>query len=556
VRPAGFDLGVNQLVLAVAGFLVLFCNRSLWLELDRLAGLSRLANAGLSLTLVVVVTTWVSLVVALVSLQPLVKPMLVALLLGAALGAYFMDTYHVLIGADMMRNVLQTDWREAWDLLSARMLVYVVFLGLVPSVGVVLLPLRRRSLLAGLRSRVSLMAVLAAVLVLAAWSHYRDLSMLLREHREIRFLVNPAYPLYALVKAASEQGESAARPAPAAIEHDAAQAATAVDDGRRTLVVLVVGETARAANFSLNGYERETTPELAAHDVINFPRTRSCGTSTAVSLPCMFSSKTREQYRDGDADREENLLDVIEHAGVAVLWRDNDSGCKHSCDRVPHEDLEALQLADLCGSDECFDDVLLYRLQDYLDGLDRDALVVLHQKGSHGPAYYKRVPDAFRVFLPECTSNGVPACSREQIVNSYDNTIRYTDHVLARAIDFLAAQSSRFDTALVYMSDHGESLGESGIYLHGMPYVLAPEDQVHVPFLIWMSSGFARQAGIDRACVRAVAGDTYSHDNLFHTLLGMLRVRTAVYDGGYDLLARCRAVAPESTADFDRRDRR
>ena len=240
--------------------------------------------------------------------------------------------------------------------------------------------------------------------------------------------------------------------------------------GRRpALVVLVVGETARAANFSLGGYPRETNPRLAELPIVYFDDVSACGTTTAVSVPCMFSPYGRKAYSDAKAKSHESLLDVLQRTGVSVLWRDNNSGCKGACERVPQHEGRALRHPDFCAGDACFDEVLLEGLPAWIDALAGDGLVVLHQQGSHGPAYHERSPAAFKRFTPECADAAVESCSRESIVNAYDNTILYTDFVLSRLIALLEREAERFDVAMLYVSDHGESLGENGLYLHGLP---------------------------------------------------------------------------------------
>lgn len=234
------------------------------------------------------------------------------------------------------------------------------------------------------------------------------------------------------------------------------------------------------------------------------------------------------------------LLDVLQRAGVAVLWRDNNSGCKGACDRVPNEDLAHLKLPEVCRSDECYDEVLLSGLQDYLAKLDRDAVVVLHMKGSHGPAYYKRYPEAFGKFAPVCSDNQLDRCAPETIVNAYDNTLLYTDHVLSQAIELLKHNAERVDGALLYMSDHGESLGENGIYLHGLPYGMAPSEQTHIPMVLWLSQGLQQREQMPQGCLEQQRDAALSHDNLFHSVLGLMDVRTSVYRPELDLFRQCR----------------
>jgi lipid A ethanolaminephosphotransferase len=384
-------------------------------------------------------------------------------------------------------------------------------------------------------------AVICLAVVLLV--NYQSYASLLRNHRELRLMLVPSN-IFAAVHGHLTRHLGA----PAALEVVGADATRAFAKARTTkptLTILVVGETARAANFSLNGYQRLTNPALARQSVFSFSNVSACGTSTAVSLPCMFLDVGRDGFKATLALRHEGLLDVLQHAGIAVRWRDNNSGCKGVCDRVPHEDLSNTHVAGLCRSDECYDEILLHGLQSYLDKQDRDTVIVLHMKGSHGPAYFKRYPPAFEIFTPACDNIQLDRCSRQAIVNAYDNTLRYTDYVLSQAIDLLRNNAEHFDTAMLYVSDHGESLGENGLYLHGVPYALAPREQIQVPMLLWLSDSLRERLHIDAMCLRAQQQAPLSHDNLFHSILGLSNVQTAIYRPERDLFRPCRpAVAP------------
>jgi lipid A ethanolaminephosphotransferase len=298
----------------------------------------------------------------------------------------------------------------------------------------------------------------------------------------------------------------------------------------------VLGETGRSGNFGLNGYGRATTPQLQALGVASFRNAWSCGTSTAASVPCMFSHLGREAFNAREGEHE-NLLDVLQHAGLAVLWLDNQSGCKGVCDRVPH--------AAACPQGECLDDALLQGLDERLAQLPaqqraRGVVLVLHQMGSHGPAYWQRSPESAKPFLPECRTIALQDCSGEELVNAYDNSIAYTDRFLAGTVRWLQRQGG-FDTAMLYVADHGESLGEGNLYLHGMPWALAPDVQKHVPWISWLSPAFESRTGVGMDCLRARAGERLTHDHLFHSVLGLMQVATAAYRAQLDAYAACAA---------------
>ncbi|MCX7962802.1 MAG: sulfatase-like hydrolase/transferase, partial [Burkholderiales bacterium] len=324
---------------------------------------------------------------------------------------------------------------------------------------------------------------------------------------------------------------------------------------RPPLLALVVGETARADHFSLNGYARNTNPALARLPVVSFSDVTACATSTAASLPCMFSPLGRDAFARREREHE-NLLDLAQRAGLAVLWVDNQAGCKGVCDRVPHASTREPApgagpvAAHLCADGECLDEALLEGLQARLAALAperraRGVLLVLHQIGSHGPAYFRRSPADAKPFQPECATNALARCDTAAIVNAYDNSIVYTDRVLARTIAWLERQSEDYDPMLLYVSDHGESLGEGNVFLHGLPLAIAPREQTHVPMILWLAPRAASARAVDLDCLRERRATPLSHDHLFHTVAGLLGLDTAAYRPALDAVAPCRARGDE-----------
>ncbi|MCZ7558749.1 MAG: sulfatase-like hydrolase/transferase [Burkholderiaceae bacterium] len=389
-----------------------------------------------------------------------------------------------------------------------------------------------------------------AVVTLAALLAFQDLASLMRNDRSLRYMINPLNTVYAATRLAADELRDQGRELLPTGE-DARPGPSYAGQRRPPLLLVVVGETARARNFGLNGYPRETTPALArwqaAQGLVNFGPVESCGTSTQVSLPCMFSPLAREQGGDRSADRE-NLLDVLHRAGLAVLWIDNRAGCKGVCARVPTVSTTRLRVPGLCADGECFDEVMLRDLDARIAALDaqrraRGVVVVMHQMGSHGPAYFRRTPPGRKPFQPECASNTLSDCTAESLRNAYDNTIAYTDHFLDLALQWLKtrADAGAWDTGLVYVSDHGESLGENGLYLHGVARALAPREQTQVPMVLWLSPGLQRRDGLRGECPGERAAQPVSHDHLFHTVLGVMDIATGVHDRSLDALAPCAA---------------
>ncbi|MGC4027878.1 MAG: phosphoethanolamine--lipid A transferase [Steroidobacteraceae bacterium] len=459
----------------------------------------------------------------------------------AALCAYFTDAFGTAFDREMIRNVVETDHAEAADLLSIGLFARLLLMGVVPAVLLWFVPLEPQPWRRALQQRMTFLGAGALASIVMVLCTSASFAVFLREHKPLRSLLSPGAAIVSSIgylRSASleavprvDPGGQPWRVAPAG---PTANQASTSSRSAPLLVVVVVGETTRAANFGLNGYPWPTTPELAARDdLVYYPDTQSCGTATAVSVPCMFSHLGREHFSHTENQRYLNLLDMLQAAGVHVQWIDNNSGCKGVCERVAS--------VTPCPPEQCRDEVLAQQLAQQLPDIRQDSLIVLHQNGSHGPAYFQRYPQSAEYFRPACHSSRLDLCSSEEVVNAYDNTVRYTDSQLAALIAQLQAASG-LDTALLYVSDHGESLGESGVYLHGMPYRFAPLVQKQVPMLLWMSSGYLARSHMDLGCLRQrTVPASASQDNLFHTVMGLLGVRNGVYAEGLDLTRGCSA---------------
>lgn len=527
------------LPLVAASFLVLIYNISFWKSFVSATGGFRGANLLIYLGAALLLVLVFSGVLALVNFRRLFKPVVIALLLLSSLTAYFMSQYGIVVDASMVQNVVETDVREAGELFSWKLVQSVLLLGVIPSWLIWRLPVRYGSLRREVLVNTGLVAgslLLAAGLLLVL---FKTLAPAIREHRELRFMLTPTNVFQATNSYLKRKWATAAVIAPLGTDAARGSLWAAAGNSQRTVTIIVVGETARAMNFSLNGYARETNPRLAqVQSLVNFTNVSSCGTATAVSVPCVFSDLTREDYSEDKARSKEGLLDVLQHAGLEVIWRDNNSGCKGVCDRVRFEDMSKPVAGNpLCNSEECFDEHLLEGLPDLIRNAKKDLVIVLHQKGSHGPAYWKRYPAEFNKFGPVCQTNELEQCSREQITAAYDNTILYTDYFLDKTIKVL--KESGVPASMLYFSDHGESLGEKNMYLHGAPYIFSPEEQRKVPMMLWMSDSFSQRFHVDRSCLAARSSQQFSHDNVFHSTLGMLNVSTAVYNPKLDMFHAC-----------------
>jgi lipid A ethanolaminephosphotransferase len=533
--PAAFLVGGASAWMAIAG------NAALWREMDKLGIAQAQGGWLLTVTLAALVGAALFALLSLFAWRPLLKPAITVLLFASAIGAYFMWTYHVVIDSAMTTSALQTDWHEVRALLTPTLFGIVLVGAGLPSWLVWRAAVHHRPWKEqALRNVVGLAGglVVIAALILAS---FQPLASAMRNHTQLRFLLNPLNQVWAVGYAAF--GNSTRRGPLQPVGLDAHVTASSGSTPR--MLVLVLGETGRSGNFGVNGYGRDTTPELAQAQVVSFRNAWSCGTSTAASVPCMFSPLGRDAFLARKRETE-NLLDVLRHAGLAVLWIDNQpGGCKGVCDRVPTVNTSASADPQLCPDGECLDEILLKGLDERVARLpaaqrQKGVVIVMHQMGSHGPAYAQRTPAAYKKFMPECTSSNLSDCSAEQLRNAYDNTIAYTDHVLGATIAWLRRRSD-YDGALLYVADHGESLGENNLYLHGLPYAIAPDVQKHVPWITWLSPGFEQHSGLAMQCLRTRVDARITHDNLFHSVLGLMQVGTSAYHRAIDAYAGCGA---------------
>lgn len=531
----------SVLALAVSVLLAGAYNAKFWSTLTQATGGLSLASLPMLGSAFLIIVLFFNTCLTMASFRYVAKPVFIALVLSASAASYFITAYGIVIDKVMIQNLFETDMREATELFSWGLAAKIAILGVAPSILIARLDIQFPHGARGLlkRAGVASGSLLLAVLLLVCL--FKSLAPAVREHRELRFLLTPTNLLQATNGYLRNRWATQVVVAP--LGRDAVKGSGWSGHDRRTLTVIVVGETARAASFSLNGYPGNTNPLLARQEgLINFSNVSSCGTATAVSVPCVFSALGRNGFSQTKASSQEGLLDVLTHAGFDVVWRDNNSGCKGVCDRVKYEDMSRPAKPDSrCEGDECYDERLLDGLPELLQSSGKDTVVVLHQKGSHGPSYSKRYPREFAKFGPVCTTNQFENCSRESIMAAYDNTILYTDYFLSKTIDMLRefAEREGIDTAMLYFSDHGESLGENNIYLHGAPYIFAPREQTNVPMMLWMSKQFSERFHMDRTCLNERRNQQLSHDNIFHSVLGMLDVNTAVLNPRLDLFHSC-----------------
>lgn len=444
-----------------------------------------------------------------------------------------MDSYDVVIDDVMIQNTIETNASESFDLLSIKLLLYVFCLGFLPSLFLLNIKITPVGFKASVLSKLKTLLLLILIIVVVLAGFGRFYASFFREHKPLRYYASPLYTVYSGYKFVNHQFENSQLP----VEVIGEDAIIDLADEDRELVILVLGESARADHFSLNDYHRKTNPLLEKEtNLINFPNFYASATSTSYALPCMFSEIVTKNCNNKNEKAQQNLLDVLGHTDrIHTLWRDNNSDSKGVALRTTYQDFKDPANNPTCEDGECRDIGMLSGLQEYINEQPNgDIFIVLHQMGSHGPAYYKRYPKEFEQFTPVCKTNQLNECSNEEIINAYDNIILYTDYFLAQVISLLKTNSEQFETAMVYMSDHGESLGEKGVYLHGMPYLIAPKAQKHIPAMIWFGGELSNEVNYPE--LRAKAQGEFSHDNLFHTMLGLMEVESSVYDKELDII--------------------
>ena len=512
-------LAPNMLILLSSIFIVVSGNHTFFSKLEQVYLWPE--NAGFLLSVALLLCGVTVVFTILLNLFMPVRLAVSVVLLIAALAGYFTDQFGAVIDHVMIRNVFETDISEAGDLASYSFFLRITLLGLLPIAVVWTIPLNKPNWFGDIRSKAKSTSILFifVVLVMAlclvvSGSQY---ASFFRQHKSLRYYANPIHPIYSLGRFVSQQSVSGAA---GVFEKISTRSAIPASDLHRELVIVVVGETARADHFSLNGYPRKTNPRLEQEkNLLSYSNISACGTSTAISVPCMFSLLGRDDFDADSAKQTENVLDIVSKANISVVWRDNNSDSKGVAERVPYQSFRTSGNNPKCDT-ECRDVGMLAGLQEYIDSQQNDILIVLHQMGSHGPAYFKRYPSKFEIFLPACQTAELSACSDQEIINAYDNSILYTDYFLTEVIAFLKRNTPRYETTMLYISDHGESLGENNLYLHGMPYMFAPKEQTNVPLIAWVGES----SDIDLTATRALKHVANSHDALAQAILMSLEV--------------------------------
>lgn len=524
-------------ILGLAVFFVLGQNIAFWQQTLAAIQVTGIKQYLLLASVAIFLFCFVSLCFLVLLWQPFSKALAAIFIVFSSLANYYFLQYNIYFDSVMLSNIIETNPSEAGSLITSKLLIWLFFTALIPCALLFFIKIKAQPRkLKFLFYRLAILALLFPLCAAVVYPFYAEYASIGRNHHSLVKLIMPSNLLnsgYAYGK------ENFSQPQPF---QTLGEDATLVANDKKQLFILVLGETSRAQNFQLNGYPQATNPKLSqVTDLINFPEVSSCGTATAVSVPCMFSNLTRAQYSAAQAKNQENILDIIQRAGYRVLWRENDGGCKGVCARVPSQKVKEYANEAPPAAELYYDQLLLQDLDSYIAQQTTNTFIVLHTNGSHGPEYYKRYqPSMAGKFSPECLTNAIETCSSEELINTYDNTILNVDDVLNSSIELLKKYQDQYQVSLLYVSDHGESLGEKGLYLHSAPYALSRE-QTHIPMLFWADASFYQNHQLDTACLKQAAQQqAYSHDNLFHSLLGGLNIQSHVYDASLDLFSSCK----------------
>lgn len=525
------------LILAV--FFAGALNLTFWNKMIAALQAETTLSTGFVLTLPIAMVAIYYLAFTLLTFRRVDKILLTFLIPLSAIANFATHTYGVYLDNNMIANVMETTTAEATSYLNLPFILWFGATGVLPLILLWMThidypPLPRLLMQKG----AGLLATLAVAGII--WALYSvNYMSFFRNNMGMEKNLVPSYVLSSTVKYFKKQYITSRIPF-TDIGLDAVRPAAAAGK-KPDVLVFILGETARAANYELNGYERPTNAHTRDKGVVYFRDTTSCGTATAVSVPCLFSFMGHDGYKESVAKKQSNVMDILTRTGLKALWVENDEGCKGVCDRIPTV-ITDKTIQPYCDGAVCRDDMLLNDLPAQIDAMkDTGGVIVLHIMGSHGPTYYKRYPEDHRFFKPDCPQSDIQNCDKAAIINTYDNTILYTDYIMARVMDILSAKAGVIDPAMLYVSDHGESLGENGIYLHGMPYAVAPREQTHVPLIFWTPKETAKAKGLDLSCLNAAATKGgFSHDNISHSLMGYMDVKTALYHPALDIFKTCR----------------
>lgn len=427
------------------------------------------------------------------------KFLLVLFFIINAIAVYFINTYSVIIDESMIGNIRNTNYEESSSFFSIKLIVYIILLGVIPSFYIIKVKIINVTLKKFLTiSSLTLLFIIILVFVNASNWLWID-----KNSKQLGGLAMPwSYSvntsLFYIHKYKKNEKEILL---PKAI----------IKDNQKSVVVLVIGESARSQNFSLYGYGKNTNPLLSKTPNLFHFNATSCATYTTAGVKCILEHTNTD-------DLYEILPNYLYRSNVDVIWRTTNWG-------EPPVHIKKYQNRDVlmpdCKGEGCmYDEILLTGLKEQILASKKNKiLIILHTSTSHGPTYSKKYPPRFETFKPVCNSVELGKCSQKELINAYDNTIVYTDYILYNIIEDLK-QLKEFRSTMIFVSDHGESLGEKNLYMHGVPLSIAPKEQYEIPFIVWVSDNSKRLK----------PNKILSQNHVFHSVLNFLNIQSPVYN--------------------------
>ena len=418
-------------------------------------------------------------------------------LIGDAIMLYFVNTYDVLVTDSMMGNVFNTRYSEASGYFSLSAVLYVVFLGILPATLLILQQIDYKSLKRfGINTGIALATMVAMVAI-----NINNFTWIDRHATKLGSLLMPwSYTVNSVRYYNAERKRN---------QKEILLPDATITNSDKEVVVLLIGESARSQNFSLYGYDKKTNP-LLENQAVTVLTAKSAATYTTAGVKAILDHKPTDKLY-------EILPNYLYRAGVDVVWRTANWG-------EPPVHIEKYQkVADLKAAypdaDERYDGILTVGLKEVVESSAADkVLIVLHTSTSHGPTYYSKYPSEFEHFTPVCTTVEMAKAVPEELINAYDNTILYTDYLVNEVIESMKCLTD-YRSCVMFISDHGESLGENNLYMHGVPMAMAPKEQVEIPFIVWTS---------DSSKIKAI--DKAGQYHVFHSTMGFLSIDSPVYD--------------------------
>ena len=418
-----------------------------------------------------------------------------------SLALYFINSYEVLITSEMMGNVFNTRFSEASGFFSLSGVAYFLFLGLLPCVVLFMTKLDYgKAKHWGISSAVAIGTILTFGLA--------NLSNTLWIDRNVPKLGSLILPWSYTVNSVRYYNSWKRLN-----QKEIALPDATIRNNEREVCILIIGESARRANFSIYGYNRPTTP-LIESDGVTALEAESAATYTTAGVKAIIDHKpTNTLY--------EILPNYLYRNGVDVVWRTSNWG------EPPLHISHIEKVKDLKtkypNANEEYDGILFEGLSEVIASSDKSKmLIVIHTSTSHGPTYFKKYPKEFERFTPVCTTVEMSEANTEELINAYDNSILYTDYLIHTAIEQLR-ELEGWRATLLFVSDHGESLGENNLYMHGMPKSMAPREQFEIPFIVWTSDS------------REIAKQSVGQYHVFHSVLNALSIESPIYDVEYDI---------------------